>query len=203
MDRVIAYIGGFNLYFGLRAKQWYKYYWLNIQEMAKCLLRSNQILVETKYFTTRVSRPPDKVKRQTTYLEALGTLTDFHIYYGHYLDQTMTCRKCGHSYQTYHEKMTDVNIAVQMLTDAFQDRFDVALLVSADGDLAGIIETVQTLATSKRVVSVFAPARRSAKLEQVASAHIRIYRSTLARCQFPDRITKPGGFVLERPRSWR
>jgi uncharacterized LabA/DUF88 family protein len=203
MDRVITYVDGFNLYFGMRAKQWYRYYWLDIQQMARRLLRSNQTLVGTKYFTARVSRPPDKVKRQGTYLEALGTLTDFSIYYGHYLDETITCRNCGHTYQAHHEKMTDVNIAVQMLTDAFQNRFDVALLVSADGDLAGVIETVQTLFAPKRVVSVFPPARRSAKLKQVASASIAIYESTLARCQFPNRIVKPGGFVLQRPQSWR
>lgn len=31
--------------------------------------------------------------------------------------------------------MTDVNIAVEMMRDAFQDRFDAALLISADSDL--------------------------------------------------------------------
>ena len=31
--------------------------------------------------------------------------------------------------------MTDVNIATAMLTDAYRDRFDTALLVSADSDL--------------------------------------------------------------------
>jgi hypothetical protein len=41
----------------------------------------------------------------------------------------------GYVCTTHHEKMTDVNIAVELLTDAFQDSFDVALLISADGDL--------------------------------------------------------------------
>jgi len=31
MDRVITYIDGFNLYFGLKSKDWQRYYWLNLQ----------------------------------------------------------------------------------------------------------------------------------------------------------------------------
>ncbi len=29
MDRVIVYIDGFNLYFGLKSKGWRRYFWLN------------------------------------------------------------------------------------------------------------------------------------------------------------------------------
>lgn len=29
MERVIAYVDGYNLYYGLRAKGWKRYYWLN------------------------------------------------------------------------------------------------------------------------------------------------------------------------------
>ena len=38
--------------------------------------------------------------------------------------------------------MTDVNIAVEMLTDVFQDKLDKALIISADSDLAGPIRKV-------------------------------------------------------------
>lgn len=65
----------------------------------------------------------------------------------------------GHSYDTHHEKMTDVNIAVQMLSDAFQDQFDVALLVSADSDLVGLITTLRQLFPLKRVIVAFPPRR--------------------------------------------
>lgn len=63
MKRVIVYIDGFNLYFGLKSKGWKRYYWLNLQKLAINLLRNDQQLVGTKYFTSRVSFPPDKNKR--------------------------------------------------------------------------------------------------------------------------------------------
>ena len=36
-ERVIVYIDGFNLYFGLRSKGWKKYYWLNLKEFSRSL----------------------------------------------------------------------------------------------------------------------------------------------------------------------
>ena len=155
MKRVIAYIDGFNLYFGLRSKGWRRFYWLNVQEMARQVLKPDQTLVATKYFTSIVKQPPDKHSRQAVYLEALRTLTDLQIHYGHFLSETVVCRNCGHSYLTHHEKMTDVTIAVELMTDAFQDRMDVALLVSADSDLVEPAQAVQRLFSHKRLVAAF------------------------------------------------
>ncbi len=203
MERVITYIDGFNLYFGLKASRLQKYYWLNIQSLSQNLLKPNQQLMKTKYFTARVSRPPDKQKRQTTFIEALETLQDVEIYYGHYQQAPFDCRHCGKRVWISHEKMTDANIAVELLTDAFLDKFDVAMLISGDGDLAPPIEKIHALFQNKRVVSAFPPSRISKKLQQVAKAHFVIGRKKLARSQFPQTVQKADGFVLQRPASWK
>jgi uncharacterized LabA/DUF88 family protein len=135
MDKVIAYIDGYNLYYGLRNQGWKRFYWLNLQKLAEQFLKPNQTLVETKYFTTIVKYPDDKRRRQQVFLEALQTLPNLSIFYGHFLSDPVTCHQCGHTYTTHHEKMTDVNISVELMKDAFQDRFDVAFLISADSDL--------------------------------------------------------------------
>jgi len=90
MERVIVYIDGFNLYFGMREKGWRRYYWLNVHSLAKNLLKPYQELVTTKYFTSRVSstpNDPEKAKRQGEYLEALNTVQGCEIFYGHYLEK--------------------------------------------------------------------------------------------------------------------
>jgi uncharacterized LabA/DUF88 family protein len=203
MKRVIAYIDGFNLYFGLRERRWKRFYWLNVRQVALNLLRSDQTLAATKYFTSVVSAPPDKHRRQATFLEALGTLPDFSIYYGHFLADTITCRRCGHTYTAHREKMTDVNIATELLSDAFTDRFDVALLISADSDLVGPIQKVRHLFPEKRIIVVFPPARHSNALRNVAHTCLHLDRPTLIKSVFPDQVTKPDGFVLHRPPEWR
>ena len=203
MKRVIAYIDGFNLYFGLHDKGWKRFYWLNLRQVALHLLKPNQTLAATKYFTSIVTAPPDKNRRQATFLEALNTLQDSHIYYGHYLADTITCRKCGYAYTTHHEKMTDVNIATEMLSDAFADHFDVALLISADSDLVSLIQKVRHLFPEKQVIAVFPPARHSNALKNVANVCLHLDRATLVKSVFPDQVAKPDGFVLQRPAGWR
>ena len=69
MERVVAYVDGYNLYHGLRAKNWKRFYWLNIQALAVQLLKPHQTLVFTKYFTTIIKQPEDKRKRQAVFLE--------------------------------------------------------------------------------------------------------------------------------------
>ncbi len=96
-ERVIAYVDGFNLYFGLKAQKWERYLWLNVQELVENLLKAHQSLEHTKYFTARVSSPPDKVKRQATYIEALQTLENVSIFCGKYQLNPLRCPRCGSS----------------------------------------------------------------------------------------------------------
>jgi uncharacterized LabA/DUF88 family protein len=202
MQRVIAYVDGYNLYYGLRHKHWRRFYWLNIQKMVSSLLKPYQHLTETKYFTTIVEVPDDKKKRQLAFLEALGTLSDFKIFYGHFLSDRVECSRCGHIHVAHHEKMTDVNIAVEMLTDAFTDRFDVALLITADSDLVGALRAIRRLFSNKYVMVAFPPARYSTELARAAGRPLHISRGILVKSVFPDNVEKPGGFVVSRPTKW-
>jgi len=178
-------------------------YWLNVKQLAHLMLKPGQTLEGTKYFTTIVKHPRDKNRRQAVFLEALGTLGDFYIYYGHFLSNTYMCWQCGHTHVVHHEKMTDVKIATELLSDAFQDKFDSALLYSADSDLVGPIETVKHLFPKKRIVVAFPPGRSSAALKRAATAYTNVSRSVLSKSVFPDQVTKPDGYVLHRPKEWR
>ena len=202
MDRVIAYIDGFNLYFGLRDKGWRRYLWLDVQKLSTNLLKPGQQLVFTKYFTARVSKPDDKRRRQQTYLEALGTLPDLDIFYGKYQLNPRYCKKCGYQDDIPNEKMTDVNIAVELLADAFQNGYDTALLISADSDLTGPVKRVRLLFADERVVVAFPPKRSSLELKKAASACFTIARAKFKRSQFPEEVVKPDGYTLVRPARW-
>jgi len=214
-QRVICYIDGFNLYFGLRSKGWRQYYWLDVGGLARRLLLPGQTLVFTKYFTARIAgggagddarraaRQEAKRKRQSDFLEALGTLPDFAIFEGHFLRKPVRCRSCGGTWDHHEEKMTDVKIATELLKDAFQDGFDTALLISADSDLVPPVLTVREFFPEKRIVAAFPPERTSAQLKRAVSASFTIGRAKLKQSQFPDRITKPDGYTLSRPGCWR
>lgn len=204
--RVVTYIDGFNLYYGLREKGWRRYYWLDVEQMARRLLNPGQELAAVKYFTARVGatlRDPDKSRRQNAFLEALTTLPSVRIFYGHYLQKRVQCLQCGATWFTHEEKKTDVNIAAELLNDAYGDAFDVALLVSGDSDLADVVASIPRRFPGKSVIVAFPPERHSGALGAAAGARLFIGRGTLAGSQFPDEVVKPDGFVLRRPAAWR
>ncbi|MDQ3508032.1 MAG: NYN domain-containing protein [Actinomycetota bacterium] len=62
-QRVAAYIDGFNLYFGLKDRGWKRFYWLDVALLVENLLKPGQELAGVKYFTARISDPPDKQSR--------------------------------------------------------------------------------------------------------------------------------------------
>ncbi|MBI2864365.1 MAG: NYN domain-containing protein [Chloroflexi bacterium] len=202
MERVITYVDGFNLYFGLQEKGWRRYLWLNIQELARNLLKPGQQLACTKYFTSRVSGPPAKQVRQSIFIDALETLDDFAIFYGRYQSDPYTCRSCQVTIRVPHEKMTDVNIAVEMMSDAFQDKFDTALLLSADADLVGPIKAIRRLFPAKRVVVAFPPKRYSDDLAQVANSSFVVGRRPIRDSRFPPSVTNRRGVALQCPVEW-
>jgi hypothetical protein len=139
MLRVITYIDGFNLYFGLKSQGWERFLWLDVQALSRNLLKPDQ------------------------------TLADTSIYFGKYQTNPHTCRNCGHVHNANSEKMTDVNIAVELLQDAFQDAFDAAVLISADSDLIAPIEAVKKLFPNKRVIVACPPGRFSQAPLQVGA----------------------------------
>jgi uncharacterized LabA/DUF88 family protein len=141
-DRVAVFIDGFNVYWGLRDKGFKRFYWLDYQALASHLVRDGQVLVATKFFTTRVTKPADRRTRQSTFLAALRARGGVDIIEGKYRSRTVKCKQCSAKWDAPDEKMTDVAIATHMLTGACHDEYDTALLVCADADLIPAVHAV-------------------------------------------------------------
>lgn len=202
MERVILYVDGFNLYFGIKSAGFTYCRWLDVKKLGLSLLIRNQKLVETKYFTSRVSNNPDKQKRQTTYIEALET-TGVKIYYGHYQSTRSECKTCGSIWSTYNEKMTDVNIATQMIFDAYSDKYDMAMLISGDSDLVPPIKAIHETFPNKRVFIAFPPKRHNSSIANVAKGSLVIGRKSLIGSQLPTEVIKVDGIILRKPVEWQ
>ena len=202
-ERIIAYVDGFNLYFGLKDSGWKCYYWLNIFTVCHKLLIDHQHLVLVKYFTSRIKSPEDKKKRQSTYLEALNTLAGIKLYYGIYQTTPIICDECGFQNDVPEEKMTDVQIASEMIVDAYNNRFDKAFLISGDRDLVPAIEKIRTTPPNKKVIAVFPPKRLNADLRGAANGYLHLTEEILKNSLLPSEITKTDGYVLRCPSSWQ
>ena len=201
-QRVITYIDGYNLYHGLLDAGLRSSRWLDLSELGRSLLKPDQQLVLTRYFTTRVKGDPDKARRQARYIDALATRVALEIDFGHFLSKLVTCHRCGREWAKNEEKKTDVNIAVRMLEDAYDDCFDTAMIISGDSDLSAPIEAIRRRFPDKRVVVAFPPKRYSQELSRVADAAFRIFNRRIRASRLPASITTNDGITLTAPRGW-
>ena len=104
-----VYVDGLNLYYGLKSRNWRRFYWLDLRRLAERLLRPGQNLTLVRYFTARVKpqdNDPERHIRQHICLQALETLPDLTIQYGEHLPKKVSCRHCGTVWNTFEEKMT-------------------------------------------------------------------------------------------------
>ena len=202
VERVVAYIDGFNFYHGLIEAKLYTSRWLDLSAMCQSLLEPQQALSLVRYFTTRIKNNRSKNARQGTYIDALTARGGVSIDYGHFLSRPAHCKSCGATWQRNEEKKTDVNIAVRLLEDAYDDLFDVAIIVSGDSDLAPPIESVRRRYPNRAVVVAHPPKRPSAELARVAHASYHINAAQIRSARLPDPVVQSNGYELHAPTGW-
>ena len=131
---------------------------------------------------------------------------------GKYKNRQVTCRlqACGHTgsrvFTTQEEKRTDVNIAVQMLDDAYQDLCDRLVVVSGDSDLVPSINMVKRRFPQKEII-VYVPARNSIRgaaveIRAAADRDRLLPLNLLSHAQLPSRIPDGAGGYLDKPIGW-
>lgn len=202
--RVMVFVDGFNLYYGMRTKFGRKYHWLDLQKLSLALLKRDQDLVKVKYFTALVRNHPAGVGRQALYLDALRAECDrLEIVAGRFQEKDRSCNSCGSTWVGYEEKETDVSIAVALLEHGVRDDFDTALLVTGDSDLCPAVRALTRIDPTKRVVVAFPPARWSRELEQAATAALPIGQAKIRQAQLAESVMSSAGVLLKRPPHWR
>ncbi len=207
--RTRIYIDGFNLYYGSLRKTPYK--WLNPHLLCTNLLLRNQIDM-VRYFTARVSaRPndPDQPVRQQTYLRALATVPQIEVHFGHFLTHEVDMPEAAAwnagKYKPSRvvkteEKGSDVNLATYLLVDAFDDAFDVAVIVSNDSDLCEPIAQVRKK-FGKTIGIMNTHARMSMAFRPLAHFIKPVRSGALANAQFPDVMSDAVG-KFQKPKRW-
>ena len=153
MKRVFVFIDGSNLYYRLKGissfytketNQEYSLSRFDFKGFCKWLVGDND-LQEIHYYIGQIKRPSPQSKnsqkvelmysnqqRLTRYLQNQG----ISIKFGKLMRDPSRP-------DVYHEKGVDVQIAVEMIRFARQDKYDVAYLVSSDTDLVPAVQEVK------------------------------------------------------------
>src|SRR5262249_60877966 len=106
------------------------------------------------------------------------------------------------TWTVYEEKETDVNIAATLIADAVRDRYDAAILVSADSDLCPAVRAMKQLRPDKRIVAAFPPKRHSADLKRAVDGCLVNGTDKIRQAQLPATVVTAAGVALDRPKHW-
>ncbi len=190
--RVAAFVDSFNLYHALRDLGRDHLKWLNLRMLCEHFARRPALsLVDVFYFSAYATWRPSSYRRHREYVRALqanGVKAVMGRFKG----------------RDHEEKETDVNIALHLLLGGLRGRFDRALLVSGDSDLAPAVRLLRAEAPGVDV-RILTPPDRLHSMELVNAAGglkcgrridpIHVERSLLPR-EVRDRT---GRLVASRP----
>jgi uncharacterized LabA/DUF88 family protein len=207
LQRVWLFIDGYNFYYSIKnsANLHLAYVWCNVRKLATdYLLDAPSQLQKIKYFTATVptaqlETSPGEGRRQVMWLEALKTIDSLEVIYGYHSSDRVRLRR---------EKLTDVNIAVELILGAIGDAaYDKAVLVSGDTDLIPAVNAVTRRIARPKHVDVWLPENtpRTKWERRLDRNLVRIRHITPAmimRSRFPDKISHKGKIIECDPR-WR
>lgn len=202
-DRLIVYVDGFNLYYGLHDAAKRELLWLDLVSLAKSL-RPQSALVQVKYFTAMVLDEPDAQSRQDRYISVQRALYPgrFTVVMGKYMRKKRRCRDCGVSWTSYEEKQTDVNMAVHMVADVAAQRADTYMVVTGDTDVIPAVKMARALDSTATIIAQFPPRRASDALKRMLPSSRELTISKLKEAQLPDVAKAPSGKLFHRPEKW-
>lgn len=205
--RTYIYVDGFNLYYGSLKDSNCK--WLDLKRLLINLLQPHNKIIKIKYFTAIVSgrTDPKQPIRQQTYIRALKKyIPEIEIYYGHFLTQEVRAKLVrpinNHQFAPIlktEEKGSDVNLAVHLLNDAWEDNYDCAVIVSNDGDLS---EAIKLSKKHDKIIGLVNPSRKrrfSKELEKIVNFKYRVRKNLLKNSQLPNPIPNS---TIHKPDSW-
>ena len=176
MKRVSVFIDGNNFYFGLR-----KLYGkdknlknFNFQGFANFLAGEGKV-VGIYYYNAQLDREfnPKKFKSQKDFFVKLREIPNFHLVLCKLLKRNIT----GTNKHYYIIKEDDINMAVDMVDGSADDNFDVAVLVSGDGDFVPAVRSVKR--RNKKVENVYFDGSSSRRLKNHCDKSLALTKEIL------------------------
>ena len=209
------YIDAGNLYYGL-LRNHPNTKWLDPYALVRALLKEDHEIGIIRFYTARIRTYPydiAAIERQRIYLQALSQIGKLEVVEGYY-NRNKTWmpavgKRCGTCEEAtngrvrivkFEEKRTDVNIATDMLYDAFSNAADSFALVSGDSDFIAPLDLIRK--KFGKQVLVFDPREQFSDLSYHASYYTHIPRDLPARCQLPETIPLPNSRTIHRPPTW-
>ena len=200
--RVVAFIDGFNLYHAIDKLGRDHLKWINLRRLMEIFIQPDtHVLTSVYLFTATPEWLVEPAKRHKAFIQAQAAHGVTPVL-GSFKAKNDGCNSCGHTWIRHEEKQTDVNMAIWLVQDAFNDRYDQAIVVTQDADLTPALRLVSEL-PKKRKIKVISPPglHHSKELGQYAKKRASIKPAHLEQCLLPREVieTATGRVAATRP----
>lgn len=203
--RVRVYIDGYNLYHAIDRLKEDRLKWLDLRTLMLNFLDIKiHDLLGVHYFSAYATWKFNAYQRHRIYEQALRA-TGVETVMGKFKEKERSCLKCKDKWIAHEEKETDVNIALHLLDDAYQDRYDEAIIVSQDSDLFPAIKLVKKNFPHKKIKIITPPnLHHSKEMARIVGKKKlgKIQKIHLERSLLPERITDQNGKQITRPKKY-
>ena len=140
MDRISIYIDGANFFGGLRSiNKHYTDYRFDFERFIKKIIGKRE-LISVYYYNASLKQQinPKIFAKQQSLFKRLRKINKFKV---------VICKRQKRQNQDgnhyYTIKGDDIHLAIDMLRDAYEDRYDTAILISGDGDFSPLVKYVK------------------------------------------------------------
>jgi uncharacterized LabA/DUF88 family protein len=199
-------IDGFNLYHAIDDLKGYAdFKWLNIKTMSEAVVkREFNKLIHVFFFTALPTWDDGKRARHQRLLDVYEDL-GVTVVKGDFKLTTSVCKgACQEKFETYKEKMTDINICLQLIRCGEDDIADVVYVITGDNDQVASMRCFREKFPSKEVVVVIPPNRRAEDLKLAAHRELKLNTLHLNNNILPNpyacgRLSKR---VIHKPENW-
>ena len=167
-ERIAIFIDGSNFYHSLKEGIGFRDNEIDFPKLIN-ILRNNRLLIGTYYYNAPLDRSynQDTYRKQQIFFSELKKIPGFHV---------VLCRMRKMVNEKgkveYAVKGDDIYLATDLVSLAYEDAYDIAILVSGDGDFVPAIQRVQKL--GKRVENAYFNVSRSSFLKQVCNSSLRL-----------------------------
>ncbi|NOX52511.1 MAG: NYN domain-containing protein [Gammaproteobacteria bacterium] len=165
-------------------------------KLSKTIVRDYQTVISVNYYSAFAKhRGEDPLRRHQAYVRALKQ-SGVRVVMGVFKGSPQRCKTCGARWTKYEEKESDVRIVADIVSHALLDKFDDAMLISADSDMAPAKEHID-LNTPNKNIFVVAPPGRFGHARDL-NPIIEATKGRIAKSLFPEVFTSNDGQVIVR-----
>jgi uncharacterized LabA/DUF88 family protein len=199
--RVGWYVDGFNLYHAVDALDEPVLKWLNVHSLAASYLRPNQTLERVVFSTAYNTWDAGKRERHINYVNALQAV-GVEVILAKFDKVKKYCRRHERYCKFNEEKQSDVNLAVEALSDVYDGKVDTVFFLTADSDQIPTFQAIQRRFPEVRIHLVAPPGRLGVArdLAQYASAKFELTAGRLRLHPLEDEYrNERGRIIAQRP----